>query len=59
MRNRSIYPTKDSLEEAVSHIEAHLPVCSFNEFYALMMVYENTRNRIQKPAPGNTQERPA
>lgn len=39
---KSIYPTLASMQEAENHIKTQLPVKTFNDFYALMQMYQNT-----------------
>lgn len=37
-----LYPSKDSLAEAVAHASAQLPIQSVNELMPLLMTYHNT-----------------
>lgn len=39
---QTIYPDKDSLEEAAQYIMDQVPITDPNEVYALLMVYHNT-----------------
>lgn len=38
----SIYPSMNSVTEALSFIEAQVPVQSKNEMFSLLMMYHNT-----------------
>ena len=38
----ALYPTMDSLNEAVQYIESQVPVDSSNQMYSLLMIYHNT-----------------
>ncbi|MFC7412991.1 DUF6833 domain-containing protein [Larsenimonas suaedae] len=39
---QSLYPTKDSLSEALAYLEGQLPITHSNELYPLLMIYHNT-----------------
>ena len=38
----SLYPTMDSLTEAIKYIESQVPLNTPNEVFSLLMVYHNT-----------------
>lgn len=37
-----LFPTADSLSEAISIIESHLPISNKNTLHALLMMFRNT-----------------
>lgn len=39
---QTLYPAKDSLDEALAYIQAQLPPVHPNTVYALLMIYHNT-----------------
>ena len=39
---QTIYPEKDSLDEAAQHVLDQVPITDPNEAYALLMEYHNT-----------------
>ena len=39
---QTVYPEKDSLDDAAQHIMDQVPITDPNEAYALLMTYHNT-----------------
>jgi hypothetical protein len=42
----SLYPTMDSMVEAVKFIESQIPVHTPNEVFTLLMIYHNTLLKV-------------
>lgn len=40
--NMSLFPTLNSVSEAIELMESKLPITSKNELYALLMTFQNT-----------------
>jgi len=40
--HQTLFPTKDSLMEAMESIHAQLPITTSNELHAALMMYQNT-----------------
>ena len=38
----NLYPTMESVVEAVKYIESQVPITSANEMFSLLMMYHNT-----------------
>ena len=38
----SLYPTMDSICEAIAYIESQVPVTQPNQMFSLLMMYQNT-----------------
>lgn len=38
----SLYPTMDSLTEAITHIEQQAPLTTANQIFSALMLYHNT-----------------
>lgn len=38
----SLYPTMDSITEAIAYIEAQVPISQPNQMFSLLMMYHNT-----------------
>lgn len=38
----TLYPTMDSMVEAIKYIESQVPVMASNDMFALLMVYHNS-----------------
>lgn len=38
----NLFPTMDSLNEAIALAESKLPITDYNSLYAVLMVYHNT-----------------
>lgn len=38
----SLYPTMDTMVEAIKYIEAQVPVVEGNDMFSLLMIYHNT-----------------
>ena len=41
-QEQTLYPCKDSLEEAREYINSQLPIISPNDMHAALMIYHNT-----------------
>lgn len=38
----TLYPTMDSMVEAIQYIESQVPVVASNDMFALLMIYHNS-----------------
>lgn len=44
---QSLFPRKDSLTEALEHIQAQLPITQPNQLHTALMTYHNTLLYVQ------------